>query len=88
MLEITLDVLGWVGTFLIVGAYALISSNRLHGTSLVYQSMNLIGSILVGANALYYGAYPSVGINVLWLIIGAVALQRIWSRRQRTASDG
>jgi hypothetical protein len=42
----------------------------------------------VGANALYYGAYPSVGINVLWLIIGAVALQRIWVRRQRTAGNG
>jgi hypothetical protein len=88
MLEVTLDVLGWIGTGLIVGAYALISANRLHGSSLVYQGMNVVGSIFVGANALYYGAYPSVGINVLWILIGAIALQRIFMRRDVTSSDG
>lgn len=88
MVEMTLDVLGWIGTALIVAAYALISANRLDGSSLLYQGMNIVGSVFVGANALYYGAYPSVGINVLWILIGAFALQRILLRRQSTSSDG
>lgn len=88
MVELSLDVLGWIGTALIVTAYALISANRLNGSSLLYQSMNVVGSVFVGANALYYGAYPSAGINVLWILIGAIALQRILLRRQSTSSDG
>ena len=36
--------------------------------------MNLLGAIFVLANSLYYGAYPSVGVNAAWIAIGAYAL--------------
>ena len=38
--------------------------------------MNLVGAILVLANSLYYGAYPSVGVNAAWIAIGTYALAK------------
>jgi hypothetical protein len=31
-------------------------------------------------NSFFYGAYPSVGINVVWIGIGAYALVRAWRK--------
>ena len=44
------------------------------GDSTTYQGMNLPGAILVLVNSSYYGAYPSVGVNVAWIAIGVYAL--------------
>lgn len=82
MPELLIDVLGWLGTFLIVSAYGLLSMGRLTGSSLIYQGMNLLGAFLLGANAAYYKAYPSVGINVIWILIGAVTLPRLLRGRR------
>ena len=38
--------------------------------------MNLLGATLVLLNSLYYGAYPSVGVNAAWIAIGAFTLAK------------
>ena len=68
------DVLGWFGAALLLGAYALVSSKRLEGDSVAYQSLNLAGSALLIVNSAYYGAYPSVGVNVVWIGIAVFTI--------------
>jgi hypothetical protein len=75
------DILGWVGAVLLLGAYALVSTRRLEGDSVTYQLLNLLGSALLIVNSFYYGAYPSVGVNVVWIGIAVFAIVRSRARR-------
>jgi hypothetical protein len=49
----------------------------------MYQGMYLLGATLVLANSLYYGAYPSVGVNAAWIAIGAYTLVKHVSQPSR-----
>jgi hypothetical protein len=69
-----INVLGWIGAAALLSAYWLVSSQKVTGSSRTYQGMNLLGATLVLVNSLYYGAYPSVGVNAAWIAIGAYAL--------------
>jgi hypothetical protein len=70
------DVLGWAGAVFLLGAYALVSTRKLEGDSVAYQLLNLLGSALLIVNSFHYGAYPSVGVNVIWIGIAVFAIAR------------
>lgn len=70
------DVLGWIGAGLLLGAYALVSTRKLEGDSIAYQALNLLGSAFLIVNSFHYGAYPSVGVNVVWIGIALFAIVR------------
>jgi hypothetical protein len=75
-MTVAINVLGWIGAASLLGAYWLVSTRKVTGDSRTYQGMNLLGAVLVLVNSLYYGAYPSVGVNAAWIAIGAYALAR------------
>jgi hypothetical protein len=83
--ELVVDVAGWVGMALLIGAYALVTAGRLHGPSLTFQLMNLVGGALLMVNSGWYGAWPSAALNLVWVVIGTVGLVRAGLRR-RSAS--
>ena len=68
------EVIGWIGTSLVVIAYLLVSTRRIKPTSKQYQWLNLAGSIGILINAAVLHAIRSVGLNVLWLLIAAYGL--------------
>jgi hypothetical protein len=71
-----INVFGWIGAAALLSAYWLVSTQKATGNSKTYQGMNLIGAMLVLVNSLYYGAYPSVGVNAVWIAIGVYALAK------------
>jgi len=71
-----LEIIGWLGTILILIAYFLVSIKKIEPTSGKYQLLNLFGAIGVGLNSLIHRALPSVGINIAWMIIAIYALIR------------
>jgi hypothetical protein len=73
-MPLAIDSLGWIGAAALVVAYWLVSTRKTTGDSTRYQMFNLIGSVLVLINSLYYGAYPSVAVNGLWVAIGVYSL--------------
>lgn len=73
---IAINVIGWLGMALLVGAYALVTAGRVLGTSLSFQLMNLAGGLFLMLNSAYYGAWPSAGLNVVWVVVGTVGLVR------------
>jgi uncharacterized membrane protein YedE/YeeE len=73
---IAVNALGWIGAAALLSAYWLVSTRKVTGDSTAYQTLNLAGSVLVLLNSLYYGAYPSVGVNAVWVAIGLFALAR------------
>lgn len=84
--EVSVEVAGWTGAALILGAYALLSAGRLTGRSLTYQLMNVFGAAGFIVNGWWHGALPSAALNVLWLMIGAVASWRILKRNASSTS--
>lgn len=84
--EIAVEVAGWAGAFLILLAYLLLSAGRLTGQSLVYQAMNVAGAAGFIINGWWHGALPSAVLNVIWMLIGTIALIRLWRRAQARAT--
>ena len=84
--EIAVEVAGWVGALLILLAYLLLSAGKLTGQSLLYQAMNVVGAAGFVINGWWHRALPSASLNVLWLLIGAVATWRILKKRQSSTS--
>ena len=62
---------------MILSAYLLLSMGRLTGHSAIYHGMNIVGAAGFVINGWWHGAIPSATLNVIWLLIGAVALWRI-----------
>lgn len=69
-----IDVIGWIGSAMVVLAYALNMYKRLASDALSYYLLNIIGSIGLVINTLYHHAIPSAVVNVIWVIIAVFAL--------------
>ncbi len=75
------DVIGWLGAASLLAAYALVSTKKLEGNSIAYQLLNLAGGIFLVINSSYYGAYPSVAVNVVWIGIAIYAMTSVARRK-------
>lgn len=82
MLEIVIEIIGWIGAVLILAAYILLSLEKLDGQSPAYQWMNVVGAACFVANSGWNGAIPSAALNVVWMGIGFYTLRAI-NRRAR-----
>jgi hypothetical protein len=77
--HIWFDAIGWTGAALLLVAYAMISSKKLEVDSTAYQLLNIIGSVFLVANTIFYRAYPSSFVNVIW---AGIAIFSIATRRR------
>jgi len=68
------DAIGWVGAAALLVAYAMVSHKKLEGDSATYQLLNISGSLLLAANTIFYGAYPSTFVNVIWIGIAVFSI--------------
>ena len=80
------EIVGWGGAVLILLAYLLLSAGRMTGQSLTYQAMNVVGAAGFVINGWWHGAIPSAALNVLWLLIGAIASWRIIRKQGSSTS--
>ena len=85
-IPLLVEIVGWIGAALILLAYLLLSAGRLTGQSIVYQGMNIIGAAGFVVNGWWHRAIPSAALNVLWLLIGAIASWRIIRKRGSSIS--
>lgn len=69
-----IDIVGWIGVVLIIGAYLLNSIGKASSTGFWYQVANVVGAIMIGVNSYVQHAYPSVSVNVVWALIGLYAI--------------
>lgn len=85
-LEIGIEVAGWTGAALILLAYLLLSAGKLTGQSAAYQAMNVVGAAGFIVNGWWHGAIPNTTLNVVWMLIGGMALWRIMRRGSSTSA--
>jgi hypothetical protein len=84
--QLAVEAAGWAGALLILVAYVLVTVGRLTGQSLAFQWMNLLGAAGFIINGWWHHALPSATLNVVWMLIAAVALCRLWKRKGSSTS--
>jgi hypothetical protein len=71
---VTIEILGWIASVLIVGSYALNITGRLKANSKWYVWANIIGGLFFVINTFFHQAYPSMFVNIVWVIIAFVMI--------------
>jgi hypothetical protein len=72
--HIWFDAVGWLGAAALLVAYAMVSSRKMEADSAAYQLLNVVGSLLLVANTIFYRAYPSSFVNLIWAGIAVVSI--------------
>jgi hypothetical protein len=73
MIKLLVDALGWAGAILVLAAYAAVSFRKIRPDAVLYQVANGLGGVLLVINTVYYHAYPSAFVNVVWIGIALAA---------------
>ncbi len=73
-MNIVVETLGWIASVLIVGSYALNITGKLAADSKVYVWANILGGLFFVINTYYHQAYPSMVVNIIWVIIAIVMI--------------
>jgi hypothetical protein len=68
------EIIGWIGTILIVGSYFLNINGKIKSTSIPYILSNLVGGILFSIYTYAHRTYPNMVVNVIWVVIAVAAL--------------
>jgi hypothetical protein len=88
-MKILIDILGWSGAILLLGAYGCVSFRKVRPESLLYQLINGLGSCFLVVNTVYYHAFPSAFVNVIWIGIALTAGYRARKQaREAVCLDG
>ena len=83
-MNILIEIMGWIASILIVGSYALNITGKLHASSKTYVLANIIGGVFFVVNTYYHKAYPSMFVNVVWVII---AIYMISKKKSNSKTD-
>ena len=81
MTALLADVLGWIGGVLLVIAYAMVSQKKIDSQSVKYQMLNIVGGFLLIINTVFYGAFPSAAVNVIWVVVGVYTVMVVMRKR-------
>jgi len=73
---LAIEVAGWIGASLILVSYALITARWLQPNAPLYQWMNIVGAVGFCVNGAWHHAYPSMTLNIIWLVIAVYGLWR------------
>jgi hypothetical protein len=73
-MNMTIEIMGWIASLLIVGSYALNITGKLEATNKWYVWANIIGGFLFIINTYFHQAYPSMFVNIIWVIIAFVMI--------------
>ena len=71
-----IEIIGWIGTVLIVGSYFLNINGKIKSTSVSYILTNLVGGILFSIYTYAHRTWPNMVVNVIWVFIAVAALMK------------
>ena len=75
------DILGWIGTILLVIDYILLSTNKIENGK-IYQIINLIASLCMAIGVFPKNAWFSFALQVIWGIIAIMALVKMKNEKE------
>lgn len=82
-MKLLIDILGWIGSVLLIAAYALNSYQKIKSDSYTFLIFNIVAGIFLIIYSWYYMAFANTFINVVWVIIAIPALIKVF-RKSKT----
>ncbi len=82
-MNIVMEVLGIFAMVLILLGYFLISTEKVTSRSVLYQVLNVVGSLIFVVYLSLKNAWAAVALNGAWGIIGIVTLVTIYFKRNK-----
>jgi len=72
--ELIIEIIGWTGSGLILAAYILNMQHKILASSPFYIWANLMGGLCFVINTYYHHAFPSMALNIVWVLIAVFSL--------------
>ena len=82
-MKLLIDILGWIGSVLLIAAYAFTSYQKIKSDSYTFLLLNIVAGIFLIIYSWYYTAFANTFINVVWVIIAVPALIKVF-RKSKT----
>lgn len=79
-MELLIEILGWIGSIMLLTAYGLNSYQKINSNSLTFLLLNIIAGLFLVIYTLYKQAYANTFINVVWVIIAIPALIHVFKK--------
>lgn len=73
------DIVGWIGSFLVVLAYLLLSTKKL-SSGLTYQLLNLVAALCIAIGVFPKNAWFSFALQVVWGLIAVASIIKLKSK--------
>jgi hypothetical protein len=83
-MNLLVEIIGWVGSILILLAYGLNSYQRIRSDSLGFYLMNFSGGVCLIVYAIHKDASANAFINIVWVIVALIAMIRLLLRKKAT----
>jgi hypothetical protein len=84
---VLIDIIGWIGSAMVVLAYAMNMYKKLAADSTMYYLLNIVGSACLILNTFFHHAIPSAVVNIIWVLIAMVALFRKKTAGEKSAGE-
>jgi len=75
------DLVGMLGTTLVVAAYMLLQLEKLDAKSYAYSVLNLFGAIFLMLSLLVHFNLASMVIEIFWIAASIIGIWQVWRRR-------
>ncbi|MBR2708736.1 hypothetical protein IKE98_00125 [Candidatus Saccharibacteria bacterium] len=75
------DILGWVGSIMVVLAYALLSAKKIK-PGLIYQLMNFFAALLIAIGLFPRNAWFSFALQVVWALVAIIAIIKLRKKKK------
>ena len=82
-MDLLANIIGMIGTFMIVGAYFLLQLDKVDAKGLVYNLVNLFGALLVLISLLVHFNLASFIIELFWILASLVGIYQFYKRRSK-----
>lgn len=80
-----MEIVGWSGSAMVVAAYVLNIRGKLHAQAALYIWLNIIGSIFLIAYTFYLRAYPNTVVNLIWVVVAAYSLIKVYIQNKKSS---
>jgi len=82
-IDLAANIIGMIGTSLIVGAYFLMQLNKIDPKGIAFNVINLMGAVFLTLSLLVHFNLASIVIEIFWIVASLVGIFNYWRSKSR-----
>lgn len=82
-IELAANIVGMMGTALVVGTYLLMQINKLDPKGLAFNFANLLGAVFLLLSLLVHFNVASFVIEIFWISASLIGIYNVWRSKPR-----